>query len=450
MPFVVHPVSVLPIDHFYAGPSMFNDLLDRCATPEERATVTAWDTREAAYRQAETIRADAAQPAVTVSYVSTHDERERWIQREQNRFRRGEYVEVPWAEYLEHTDVTIQHFAHMSVDAHGMIAYTPDAEYGHMDRQRRIKPGRYLTEFYPSLSADDVQRYAHACTAYRATYAVTETADEAEAVYRARGPRTCMDWEHTFDVHPCRVYSAPGDLRVAYFPASGLAIGHIQQRVVVWPAKKRYGRVYGSGPLVSMLEADGYTHQLPHGARVPAIFQYDAYVMPYVDGIGQCSLRGAFFELDDEGPYDCQTQSGVMSEPTPERECERCGSTYADNDESYCESCEESRVICDDCGESCWDDYVALDSGVYCDHCEQDHRTECAARHCTESWHEEHEFSLQERRARQAEGTTGLCRECADSMVFCSTCGEYYSTEDDTCPDCATTTEAPDEAPANV
>jgi hypothetical protein len=62
----------------------------------------------------------------------------------------GTYAKLPW-DIAKIED----HFAHISVQDGAMISYTPDAAKGELDIQVRTKPGRYLTKFYPHLSADD-------------------------------------------------------------------------------------------------------------------------------------------------------------------------------------------------------------------------------------------------------------------------------------------------------
>ena len=85
-----------------------------------------------------------------VVYRSHYAEKRVWQCREVGRFDDGTYQRVPWAA----DDAYPEHYVHVSVDAPGMIAYTASAEHGHLDRQTRTKPGRYLERFYPETSLE--------------------------------------------------------------------------------------------------------------------------------------------------------------------------------------------------------------------------------------------------------------------------------------------------------
>src|SRR5690606_7560176 len=113
------------------------------------------------------------------------------------------------------------------------------------------------------------------------------TPDDIENVY-LKGPNSCMSHdlsEFSSPEHPTRVYG-DSDLQVAYIVNSS---GNISARVLVWPEKKLYGRIYGDEDRMSdMLEEAGYERGDLDGARIRRIPIRDRqYVMPYLDEAGQ-------------------------------------------------------------------------------------------------------------------------------------------------------------------
>jgi hypothetical protein len=141
-----------------------------------------------------------------------------WRLREQRRFDLNEYEALPWD-----LPVIEDHYAHVSVEDGAKVAFTPSHEKGMVDVQVRMKPGRYLTKFYPHLSADKVREYAIALDkAIGVRFAVT--ADDIVRVY-LNGPNSCMSHAtNTYasnPVHPCAVYG-DSDLQLAYLAAKDI------------------------------------------------------------------------------------------------------------------------------------------------------------------------------------------------------------------------------------
>src|SRR5215218_10534460 len=136
-----------------------------------------------------------------------------WEEREELRLRDGTYEKLPWD-----LEPIPQHYAHFSVDDGAKVAFTPSPEKGMVDIQVRMKPGRYLTKFYPQLTADDVRRLAIALDKQLdVKFAVT--AEDIVRVYN-NGPSSCMShpaahFECGPDRHPCEVYG-DSDLQLAY------------------------------------------------------------------------------------------------------------------------------------------------------------------------------------------------------------------------------------------
>jgi hypothetical protein len=265
-----------------------------------------------------------------------------WELREQARFLIGCYEPVPWAAELAPIP---GHYAHLSKDKAGLIAFTQDAAKGAADKQTQIKPGRYLTRFYPDLSPADVRRIVNGVSR-PATLMIARTADEIEKVYR-EGPTSCMSRpadEYDGPCHPVRVYG-DSDLALAYaLPPEGSP----KARALIWPERKHFGRIYGDEVLLErLLDEAGYSRGSLAGARIrriPADPDDDVkVVMPFLDD------TRSFGEVDDQwlrisGPYDAGFTCGTAhleERPVCDRCEERCSDVVNVGGESWCDSCRE-------------------------------------------------------------------------------------------------------------
>lgn len=272
-----------------------------------------------------------------------------WELREQAKFAVGDYRPVPWANELPPIP---GHYAHLSSTKPGLIAYTQTAAKGEADKQTQIRPGRYLTQFYPDLPAETIRRLVNG-VARPATLAFARTADEIEQVY-LNGPNSCMSRPATsFDspCHPVRVYG-DSDLALAYATPPG---GAPTARALVWPEHKHFGRIYGDEVLlVRLLEEEGFVSGSLVGARIrriPADPDDDVkVVMPYLDDTGS-------FEIVDEqwlqidGPFCASRTDGValLQDRSVCDHCdESCDELYDVGSERWCEGCRDSDAFCSD------------------------------------------------------------------------------------------------------
>jgi hypothetical protein len=207
------------------------------------------------------------------------------------------------------------------------------------------------------------------------------------------------------------------------------------------------------------------------GARIHAIEECEGqYVMPYVDGIAQCTLsrNGQWFTLDDRGQTHCQTTNGVTH---TSRACEHC-SEYHDGDEALCETCENDTACCEDCGDrENRDDMTANDNGDYfcsgcmtdrfscqncnaidhvdeghetgdgdtfCRACYRDGQTRCEIDTCNARFNT-HDRTYSQTRRLRARNVHELCNTCADTHEYCGTCRDWYAVDDlgEACEACA-------------
>lgn len=309
-----------------------------------------------------------------------------WIDREAKRLEDGTYTRVPWdyvgaawGEYsydaLGHSvwverKKTLEdckthddwwytrrkaeaehHYAHVSQKHPGKVAFTETPEKGAQDIQATMNVGRYLTRFY-DLPESNVRDYANQFLAKYGELQLrfADTADEIERVY-VNGPRSCMSYERSSyesSIHPTRVYAA-GDLAVAYLTAADDE-EHITSRVLCWPEKKTYGRVYGDEKIETFLDGLGYSQHddFASGARMLKILEDGCYVVPYVDALYGADDCGKFLRIRHRGEVDCETTTGLSGYRGT---CENCGDHYDDEneggyidslDQRWCQHCYEN------------------------------------------------------------------------------------------------------------
>lgn len=279
-----------------------------------------------------------------------------WKAREQGRFDRGEYIRLPWADrsWWRGSIGEREHFAHVSTEKDGMVAFTEDAEKGAADRQTRVRPGVYLTRYYgDTLTSLDIQVYARDFAGKYEEHELhfAKTPDEIEHVY-VNGPRSCMAGAaDSYDsrVHPVRVYGA-GDLAVAYLKNDDA----ITARALCWPEKLVYGRVYGDDHrLCAALAEAGYRadHHRLHGARMLRIEEGSYLVAPYIDGCPGISDDGEYLRIG--GDLESDSTSGLISLYGSGEYCPCCGDNghdaddmvyIRDREETWCSNCTENHT----------------------------------------------------------------------------------------------------------
>lgn len=300
-----------------------------------------------------------------VTFLPNHTERISWRRREQDRFRHGAYLPVPWDDLEPVDDYSYSiRFPHFAVKSPGLIAYTKTEEHGVLDRQTAVRPGRYLKDYFPDMSDADVRDWVSKCQSTSFELQFARTADDIERVYLG-GPSSCMAHpESAFSscVHPVRVYG-DSDLAVAYYGN----IDKASARAVVWPDRKIYSRIYGGDTLRLLLEQAGYEQGSLSGAKVQALYDDDrsCYVMPYVDYINyacETRLDGKTWLVLGSGRLQAQRTDGLSEDCDEDNDwtCAACGEgysadaeSYSYDGESYCDGCYTDRFAdCFDCGET--------------------------------------------------------------------------------------------------
>lgn len=346
------------------------------------------------------------------------------------------------------------HHAHLDPQKFEFLLYYASPEAKHVDRFTRIRVGRYLTEFYPHYTDADRRNILKECQRYAVSnYTITADSAEIAKIYNtAAGPDSCMrrkdraeyNWQTKMDrgapgfAHPCNAYGAPGDLALAYTGP----IDSISQRAIVWPERKLYTRIYGTGPLNVLLERDGYTHtECMDGARLNAVKYKSSWLAPYVDGtsIGYLSADRKFIYLADnvdDSSVDVALDTTNGCDPYF-AECATCGCEIPENSGRYCETCQPEE--CYSCDRVLDDDDPGVirpmgGSHSWCAACAANYLRACRAPECHNRWHEPSHFDSSMRRERERNGLSNYCPACTPHYRSCE-CGRCYdSREHETCP----------------
>lgn len=241
-----------------------------------------------------------------------------WREREELRSF-GVYNPLPWVGEISPIDA---HFAHIAMDDPSLVAFTQNAAKGARDIQTKMKPGRYLTQFYPSMDPDIIRTLSAKVGTPSVKFAIT--ADEIEKVY-TQGPSSCMhpsskDYRQV-DQNPVRAYG-DSDLQVAYLTD---ASGTVCARAVVWPEKKVYFRAYGDIPrLQAQLEELKYTKRGEwcfEGAKIRRVNNPDgsySVLMPHIDGHGKFDVTDDnYLMIKRNGPQIQSRGYTALQKPEP-------------------------------------------------------------------------------------------------------------------------------------
>lgn len=284
-----------------------------------------WNTRLHAFQ----LRIDRNGAAIHAKYEVVVSEDDAWKLREGMRFMTNKYRELPdeWTTWDLFSGSVLDpmsdkyNFAHISVENDGMISFTENSKKGNADIQKRMKPGKFLKEFFGErMNAYYGENKANAKIAEMAAqfgnHVKTEellfakTPEEIEWVY-THGPSSCMshergDYDTRDDMHPVGIFGA-GDLEVAYIKRGG----RVTARALVWPEKKIWTRIYGDHTRIEgLLKAQGYkaggTFCLD-GAKM-LLKRNDrrwngGFVAPYVDGQAWARIDGDNLVIDHNKGY---------------------------------------------------------------------------------------------------------------------------------------------------
>ena len=326
--------------------------------------------------------------------------------------------------YIVPPDDSVPFAVHKSISSPGMIAFYESVAKAEAKRETITKVGRFLTRFRPELSQDDIRKLAEQYQAEQAqgilTFATTE--EEIEEVY-VNGPHSCMAGPLTrfnfkSSIHPTRVYAA-GDLAIAHIGTDS--------RVLCWPEKKVYGRIYGNtesrrDTLENALKDIGYSYDPDrfYSAKLLLVEDEGYHVMPYLDHGLEVEERDGYFIIVRDG-MAADSQSGLLST----KECSICGSSIGNNDDygDMCESCYDEHSYCGHCEELTHHDNTIYLEGpdlTMCQSCLSANYTRCES--CEKYVKDEDAYEVISGTNR----TKSYCSDCvSDHAISCASCDEY-------------------------
>lgn len=290
-----------------------------------------------------------------------------WKWGEVHKFHIGIYKPTIWNRQIwyQNSKYAAIHFLHLSKDDPTKLAITENKMAGKLNRQIRMKPGRYLTRFFKDIFTEQERKQlinefnaAH-CEPQNVHF--TSNSDDVEFVYE-NGPCSCMvmDRDDKYirsTTHPCRVY-ATDDVCVAYTKKSP---NRIQQRTVINKIRKEYTVIYGEGSLRTQLEAMGYEEGSIEGCRILYLEDEDTGhpLMPYIDGDLEAVYEGTkYFKLLTRGEFNTTQTNGFLEETVT---CSCCDENIAMNNTYTVGYGGQSRV----CSECFNDYYIECTDGYY-------------------------------------------------------------------------------------
>lgn len=251
---------------------------------------------------------------------------EKWREREQVR---------PKLLNLEQFGLTAipDHFLHVSIKStydEFLVSYTENPVKGSKNIQAAgRKIGRYIKEFYPDLTSENIEKLSHeiVATVNKLPVEFHTTPEGIRDIYlesnRTDGMASCMthdtsNWGLTtkgdrHSVHPTEAYGS-GEIGVAVLRNDQ---NKIRARVLVWTAKKLFSRFYGPDALKlkSLLEQAGYKNGRFEGAPLKMIEIHNDgrnkshihYAVPYID-------QDRYVYLDEKGQLRIGSHDGTPVE----------------------------------------------------------------------------------------------------------------------------------------
>lgn len=245
--------------------------------------------------------------------------------------------------WREHKAIYQDHYVHQSVRDPSLLAYFQTEEKAKRGIATQIKPGRYLMQFFSHILTEKEAAMFAAWqvkgtkeTIYsKAELKFASTPEEIVDVY-AKGPNSCMK-----GCKSVSVYGA-GDLAVAYLEMEG----KIKARVLCWPEKKVYSRVYPShenwerdgflsiedsrdcsAAIETMLRNQGFSYdhgsdKTLDGAKLIKDKRGTTFSMPYIDHSYYVDDAKTHWIINTNGRFRCQNTNGFLHENI--KSCQLC------------------------------------------------------------------------------------------------------------------------------
>lgn len=325
-----------------------------------------------------------------------------WRIRESLRFDNGTYKPLPaiimQAEWFANSESDKNHFAHRANLDSNKIAFTESPEKGMEDRQTVIPINRYLARYFgDTLRSEEIAKISALYTAPEYALTIGNDAESFRFAYSNQDVKSessfyssCMRYSKEYfgtPCHPAEAYAA-GDLAIAYITSPDDS-AKVIARVVIWPEKMQFVRVYGIDEtirvaLIDMLESRGFERADDwRGARIRAIVFDDRFVVPYIDG----DITSLEYDDEDDvmtvsrhGNVDGSSTRGWAHSNSGRITCEHCGDRVREDDTRHV-------------GNELWCDSCVSDSAVFCEYDEEyypdsDNFTVVMTDRGEQTWHE--------------------------------------------------------------
>ena len=268
---------------------------------------------------------------------------------------------------------------HMSTTAKDMLAYFPTKRHYERGVPQQIKPGRYVKQFYPDYSDDEVRRLAALCSSgelrffskWQDMLDVYMELDDSGVV------SSCMSKDSWGVMHPLMVYdNSDVELAVLYSGDKPVA------RALYNKNTREYPMVYGQWEKMEVaLTNAGFKHGSLNESRIrrlPArvwssvtrdnldlatVYEFDEdsdrVLMPYIDDHRDLDRSSAcctnvdiyddYCVISHRGEYEANRyEEGFIELSGSKTTCEHCGDRVHPDDTYYVEG--NDIYIC----ESCW------------------------------------------------------------------------------------------------
>ena len=258
------------------------------------------------------------------------------------------------AQYLTDWREMVLEYPHVADTDATKIAYTESEAKGVADRQTVTTLGKYIKRHAPDMP-DHVLRDMVMLSVAEVVL-VHDLQGMIDAVQN--GPRSCM--QGGFSTHPYSVYDPQYGWHMAVRRESGDIVGrclcleHNDRKLFVRSYRTNEGGYSQSDEgMNAWLEERGYIHAdgWPNGAKLAAIWEGSALVLPYIDGDNsRCDARDGYLRLDDCGEYEGDNTNGYASGPEDRCTCDDCGDLYDEDDGTHT-GYHEDHHVCDDCAE---------------------------------------------------------------------------------------------------
>ena len=314
--------------------------------------------------------------AIAAADYETADIDGLWRFRDEMRFKNNVWKDSLLLSILYDNKVSIPSFllAHQSIDDPTLVAFTPSEDMGRMDRQRRMKIGKFVRAYGksyetgsdPSNAQIEQISYAWREALQDPVFVVgMKLADFRFCYWQAKKrPSSCMskpisDFE-SYPHHPTDVY-AFGDVGIAYLKQGETVLA----RALINPKTCTYSRVYGiegrgRDDLESKLHVAGYRKDQDCllGCKLAKLENENGdIVAPFIDFVPRIEEHDDYLLVSDNGDLIAENHCSGLLYKDDRRVCDDCGDRVGENQIHY--STHMDRHIC----ESCLNDYVFTRTG---------------------------------------------------------------------------------------